>query len=438
MRDPERDSPGAGQPRALIVPVGGSPGAPVRAIQEVGPRWVAFVASRESASSIGAVERTLGRELPWKRVITTPDAEDLAATYHAIAAALPGVLGEWGVEWPQVMVDMTGGTKAMTAALMLATIHHAAHFTYVGGTRRDRGGVGAVVTGHERVLQSVNPWDLFATDRLRQFAWAFNRLQFAVAVATAREAAERAAIEKRAYLGALAALAEGFAAWDRFDYKIAKRRLDAGVLVAAQEWAHRDDHRSLIALLERARQGLDELIGTTRKEAPSRALLRDLVANALRRGEIEQRYDDAVARLYRFVEGLAQQALWDDCEIDTGAVRVERLPEDGELGALRRQAEAAGRRTLEIPLQRAYELLAARGHPLGAALPRIARGGPVGRLLLARNDSLLAHGTQPVGQPAFERLRDECLVLAGWSREDLVVFPTLPEDLVDFPTPRED
>ncbi|MBI2528931.1 MAG: TIGR02710 family CRISPR-associated protein [Candidatus Rokubacteria bacterium] len=428
MPDPEQATTGAGAARALVVPVGGTPGAPLRAIQEVAPRWVAFVASRDTVTNIGEIERLLGRQLSWKRVITTPDPQDLNATYRQIAMELPRVLAEWGVSWPQVTVDLTGGTKVMTAALMLATIHRAQRYLYVGGEERDRGGTGVVVAGRERPVQAINPWEQLATDSLRQFAWAFNRLQFAGAIATARQAAERAGIERRAYLRALATLAEGFAAWDRFDYKRAQGLVGRCVAALAQEWAHAETHRPLIAQLERCKRAIDDLLATARQEAPSRLLLQDLLANAIRRGEVEQRYDDAVARLYRFVEGLAQQALWDDCHVSTGAVPMEALPEIGEFGDLRRQAAAAGRRTVAIPLQRAYELLQANGHALGAALSRVQRDGRLGKCLVARNRSLLAHGTEPVGKETFERLRDECLELGGWSRGGLITFPALPED----------
>ncbi len=45
----------------------------------------------------------------------------------------------------------------------------------------------------------------------------------------------------------------------------------------------------------------------------------------------------------------------------------------------------------------------------------------------ARNHSLLAHGTRAVGGREFARLLDVCLEVASWRRDELTVFPMLPE-----------
>jgi CRISPR-associated protein (TIGR02710 family) len=415
-------------PGALVVPVGGTLGAPVRALQEVNPDWVAFVVSPQTVSQIAEIERELGRTLPWKRVIVTPDAQDLNDTYRRIVVELPRVLEEWGIGWERVVVDLTGGTKVMTAALTLATVHRAQRYLYVGGEERDRGGTGVVITGHERPVQAVNPWEQYATAALRRFAGFFNRLQFAAAISVAREAEGRVAVEKRVHLAALADLAEGFAAWDRFDHRIAKRKLEKSLEPLAQEWARDEAQRRLIDRIRACVDTLDDVLTMSRREAPSRPLLRDLLSNAVRRGEIEQRYDDAVARLYRFVEGTAQQALWDDFGIKTGAVPAGVLPGTGDLGAIKERAASRGQSIVELPLQRAYELLEAKGHGFGEMSSRVQRGGAIGRCLVARNNSLLAHGTEPVGPSTYERLLGECLALAGWTREDLTVFPALAED----------
>lgn len=419
---PERsDSP----PVALIVPVGGTLAAPLRAIQAVAPQWVAFLASRETVAQIEQVEAALGRPLPWKRVILTPDPQDLAATYREIDAKLRGILNEWGVGWEHVVVDLTGGTKVMAAALVLATIHGASRYVYVGGGERDRGGTGVVVDGTERAIQVVNPWEELGTEYHRRIAWAFNRLQFAAAAALARQAAARVVRERRAYFDALGRLIEGFAAWDRFAYREARTRLERALDTLALEWGNAPGRRHLTSAVEACLQTLEGLVAAERREAPSEALLRDLLANAVRRGEVECRFDDAVARLYRFLEGLAQRALWEEFGLTTSAVPVEALPADDRWKPVREQAELG---VLQLGLRRAYELLRARGHRLGAFAEALDTDRRVAGLLGARNHSLLAHGSRPVSADTFTALLDLCLALAGWTRGELTAFPTLPEE----------
>lgn len=413
------------RPPALIVPVGGTLAAPLRAIQEVQPRWVAFLASRETVAQIEQVEAALGQPLPWKRVILTPDPQDLAATYREIDAKLRGILDEWGVGWEDVVVDLTGGTKVMAAALVLATIHGASRYIYVGGGERDRGGTGVVVAGTERAIQVVNPWEELGTEYHRRIAWAFNRLQFAAAAALARQAAGRVVRERRAYFEALERLIEGFAAWDRFAYREAQRRLARVLDTLALAWAVAPGHRHLAPAVEACLRTLEGLVAADRREAPSEALLRDLLANAVRRGEVERRFDDGVARLYRFLEGLAQRALWEEFGLATGAVPVDVLPADDRWQPVRAQAE---RGVAQLGLRRAYELLRARGHRLGAFAVALDTDRRVAGLLAARNDSLLAHGSRPVGEETFTALLQLCLELAGWTRGELTAFPTLPEE----------
>jgi CRISPR-associated protein (TIGR02710 family) len=418
-------SPGRpGRAAALVVPVGGTLEAPLRAIQEVSPRWVAFLASRETRAQIEQIEARLGRPLEWKRVILTPDAQDLGATYREVETKLRDIVAEWGLDWEDVVVDLTGGTKVMVAALVLGTVHRVSRYLYVGGGERDRGGTGVVVTGTERPIQAVNPWENLGSEHHRRIAWAFNRLQFAAAAELAERTARRVARERRAYFEALARLIHGFAAWDRFEYREARARLERVLDTLALEWSRTPGHGHLTAQVEACLRTLEGLAAGPATPAPSEALLRDLLANAVRRGEVERRFDDAVARLYRFLEGVAQRTLWEEFGIRTGAVPASALPPDAAWDAARTQAE---RGVVQLGLRRAYELLRAKGHRLGSFAEAVVTDSRVAGLLAARNHSLLAHGTRAVGEREFAGLLDVCLELAGWRRDELTVFPKLPE-----------
>jgi len=408
---------------ALIVPVGGTPAAPARAIAEVRPHWIAFVTSPESTGAIEQILDLAGHGPPWRREIQTPDAQDVTLTFRTIAARLPGILAEWGVTWDRVTVDLTGGTKVMVAALALATIHHAPRYLYVGGTARDAGGTGVVVTGAELPIQRLNPWEETGAELRRRIAWAFNRLQFSAASDLARQAAARVARAERPYFEALATMIDGFATWDRFDYRRARNGLEQCRKVLAVAWS--GGAADLVRSLERCLDSVRVLDDQGQPEAPSRETLADLLANALRRGEIEHKYDDAVARLYRLIEGLAQNALWERHGIRTRAMPADELPSGAEWDSVRAGAENG---TCKLGLHRAYGLLAARQDSLGLrVMPLLAPGQPLANLLTRRNESLLAHGLVPVDKGVFDGLVALCLDHGGWSRVDLIVFPQLPE-----------
>src|SRR5262249_3704336 len=94
----------------------------------------------------------------------------------------------------------------------------------------------------------------------------------------------------------------------------------------------------------------------------SRERVLDLLANARRRRD-ERRYDDAVARLYRGLEALAQAHLRQDHGIaDTGAVPLSAVPESLR-SALSAKPDQAG--ILKLGLRDDYCLLQGLGNPLG-------------------------------------------------------------------------
>jgi CRISPR-associated protein (TIGR02710 family) len=417
----------AASPTALVVPVGGTPEAPLAAIREVKPHFVAYVVSAQTRPLVDQIEAQLGTTTPKAREILLSDPQDLTITFREIQAKLPSILQEWNLGWDALCVDLTGGTKVMTAALALATIHRAHRYLYVGGAERTKEGVGTVVSGTERPIQQVNPWDVLAVDQLRRVAWAFNNGQFAAAVNLTR--ATIAKIEDvglKTYLGALQTMIEGFQDWDRFSYKGAQDKLTKSRRILALAWPARQGHSLLPARLEGLSKVLQSLLDAQRDEAPSEALLKDLLANALRRAEMEQRADDAVARLYRFIEGLAQQVLFDRHGLRTASLPVEKLPESPEWQRARERAEKGA---VKLGLEESCRLLRDLGDPVGQRLfDRVARGGDLHNWLQERNSSLLAHGTKPVAPKVFEGFFDACLALSGWTRDNLTAFLRLPEE----------
>jgi CRISPR-associated protein (TIGR02710 family) len=224
---------------------------------------------------------------------------------------------------------------------------------------------------------------------------------------------------------------DGFAAWDRFDYRTASSAFaDQLVDDVRMFWDGKPSFDACRVQLDACLHRLREILKVLSSEAVSRgvpppALLDDILANARRRGEIEHRYDDAVARLYRFIEGLAQHALWERHGLTTGKVPVDRLPES--FSAKASEARMSGKAQIELGLRDAYRLLSALGDPLGDIAPRLEERGHLANLLQRRNQSLLAHGSQPVLRAHFAALFEACLSLSGRRHGELTEFPNLPE-----------
>jgi CRISPR-associated protein (TIGR02710 family) len=140
----------------------------------------------------------------------------------------------------------------------------------------------------------------------------------------------------------------------------------------------------------------------------------DLLRNAERRAA-QERYDDAVGRLYRAMElteqlllkiGVSDQVGPDG--ILTGAVDLGRLPEaiqsDWQAKAAKVNAgeESDKPKSLKIALADGFDLLADLGHPTGLEWRK--RRSELVNAISTRNSSLFAHGFTPIDYSGWREI----------------------------------
>jgi len=411
----------------LICTVGGSPEPLVASIKHWRPVRIRFVHSPQTKADIGTeiVPRTMeeGLALDAGRydLFEIPDAEDFAQCVDRLRI-LTAEVEKWVNRGPDflVVVDFTGGTKCMSAALALQAKRWPCLFSYVGGTARHEAGVGAVVSGTERVVHSVNPWDALGYQAVEDFIVLFDQGAYAAAARIADEAKKRMSREDRKReLAVLEQVAKAFEAWDRFDHGLAETKFrevakGANDLRAVLGGAKGDQ------LLAEVRRLKGHVEGLLQSSPPSHWYLVDLLANAARRRE-EGRFDDAAARLYRAIEATAQIKLCERHGIDsTERVPLERIPD-----CLRRTLETGARDgCVKLGLQDAYAMLAELGDPLGEKFRDMGLNGRES-VLSVRNRSVLAHGFERVPAPVVEQLWQHALNLAETEEQELPRFPKL-------------
>jgi len=253
--------------------------------------------------------------------------------------------------------------------------------------------------------------------------------------------------DTRLWLQKLEAVLVGLDAWDRFDHRRALEVLEG-----------LDDPRlreSLLFPLKRviaSRRLLDREAEEQRwpqMKGHGLEAVEDLLRNAERRAG-QQRYDDAVGRLYRAME-LTEQLLLKlaVCDqvgpngIDTANVQVDRLPAAIQ-AQWRSKAEGKTSNTvkgLKIGLADGFDLLAALGHPTGQAWHE--RRSELVNAINTRNNSLFAHGFRPVDYSAWRDLSGR---LGGFLQEAIqrhcaahgdrngatLALPQLPTSLVEL------
>lgn len=370
--------------RALIISLGtgigpGSAqslaGAVAFSVNSSGTDKVLFVVTRESREKM--LPLVLQQTSTNHEVCEIDDPEDINQIYNKLAPSFK----EMRSEYMSLVVDYTSGTKAMTGALaILGSIYEADALSYVTGQRHQ----GVVVTGTEKLL-TLRPFHIIAEKRIGEAINFFNHCQFDVAVLIISQMGKTVplpGIMER--ITPLKSVSQAFSLWDRFDHKAAFEELKKVDLPAF------DDNKAF----------LGKLLHTDKREP---YLIADLLSNARRRGEIEQNYDDAVGRLYRVTELIAQYQLRSYGIEDTGDVPRDKIPTSllNELGT--------GDAKVKVGLHTSYRLLATKGDKIGL---RYQEDRWLQNLLRRRNTSILAHGLKPVEQKDYLDLRDAVIPYA--------------------------
>lgn len=340
------------------------------------------------------------------------DENDADAAYAHFDHVLATVLDDFAPE--DVVVDFTRGTKAMSAALVLAATRRAVPcLRYITG-RRDRRGM--VEPGSEQVreirttaVDGHRRLDL-AREHMRRGAFA------AVANALPDPDAPLAWLYPDDFLHAARAVrttARFYAAWDRLDYASAVK-IDVGGLPSS-EWTDcwpTERMRGWVRDLEREPERSDHRAMAARL----RRLVIDLIANGERRIRHGQ-HEDALVRAYRALELLGQARLF-DWSLDSG-----------DLDGAHRAVQAVQRK---IAAKKGQDPIGkGRGDKLQAARQQVARilkecGDPLAERLLQfeqetllkptlRNNSVLVHGfvARAPGEPnPLRRLFREIAAIA--------------------------
>lgn len=325
-----------------------------------------------------------------------------------------------GLAPEQLVADFTSGTKNMSAALVLAAVDlRIRSFSYVNG-RRDS--TGRVIPGTE-TRQTIRPRSVHLSRLLADFERLFDRADFAAAqavIASIRQ--EQLDAFDRERIDLLDRLASFYGAWDRYD-------LDGAVSIdkpaASADISPPLPGHVADAFYQQSRTAVG--IISRKQFHPNR--LADLIENAERRAR-GQAYNDAMLRLYRAIEYLAQLQLHEVHSIDTSNVDLKKVPESlHETFETLRSTSGV----IAIPLTRSYQLLETLEDPLGNTFQGWYRNkkNDLQKLLNRRNNSILAHGFDTVSSSDYHTLlNDYVLPLAR------IVVPDLDEvrDYVRFPT----
>jgi len=409
---------------ALIITTGGSCEPLVKSIRISNPDYTIFICSADKVSPIRevgshsmvdgpgkpceirggtskggvsmesiVVQTGLGAEYEAYEKVLTSDVDSLDQCYRVATEAIlkakekkPGC---------KICADFTGGTKTMSAALAMAAIDQGNIELYIiSGPRKD---LVKVASGTES--QRLVEWMPIKWMRQRRtLEELFKVHDYSSCIELIEELCKQSPrnFDTRKTLEGYLSICRGFQAWEEFRHEEAIEFLNSYGRVLSQELAFLNGIISSYRKYEiqvKAAQGNGE--GCAVGVNPNLVLIYDILRNAERRLQKRQ-YDDAVGRIYRALELLAQTCLlYMHPPIFTSNVAIDKLPNELRTKYQEIYEEQGGvKKGLQLPLFKAYELLNDLNHPLGKVF--MEQEERMMGLLEIRNNSIFAHGLKPI------------------------------------------
>src|SRR3989339_282355 len=277
--------------KILVMTVGGSI-EPCKQIKgQYGPDKVIFIVSRGSLGQVGDIGYN-------PEMDDTRKLEDHTNTVNC-ADECYRWLKELMAADVEILADITGGTKTMSAGLAYAALQLGIPTSYVDGEKRDKQGLGVVIS--DSFIRTF-PNFLYSRDvasiweHMRTYDWrsAQNTISHVLTVIDDVRIEKNNVIKQE--FTALQKLTEALQAWDLFDHKNAKIGITETIRLWESLRLRSENDAKLRQLLVEAQNKLQQL-----HDSPTANLCVDLFFNAKRKFEIGL-FDDAMARLYRFVE----------------------------------------------------------------------------------------------------------------------------------------
>ncbi len=369
--------------------------------------------SQQTVEDANEVKRRISEiSVEVRPIPNTGDENDADASFAHFDAILGELIESDGVFPRDITLDFTRGTKAMSAALVLAGVARSVPvLRYIEGKRGKRGNV---LAGSE-VIMEVRTEVANARQRINLAERLMIRGDFEAICTMHKEISSGLKdlpeqLSNR--LNAYAYVADIYASWDRFDYGRACSLIKSGreIISSAGQFEPTRDMEQWIKCLASLAENLERYADWAERNMeqwikclashPNQDKLEeispyvmylacDLLANAERRYR-DGLYEDSGVRWYRLLELIGQARLFDQ------GYDSSRLPEDNP--KVKEFNDRLSRKSQALNKGKQGTLLASR---LQVAIFLKRLGDPLSKRLLqqdnsdyvvARNHGLLAHG----------------------------------------------
>lgn len=405
----------------MIMSLGGTPEPLIKSISTYGPEIVIFLASHDSVPLSHDILSSV-KEKPKPEFVITENPNSLNECYTKARECIDRA-EKTQFSSEKIIVDYTGGTKVMTAALLLAALGRSYQFNYVGGGLRNKNGLGRVINEHEKMFNETSPWALFAEEERRQIVTLFNCRRFSAVIDIISLFKRQAPPKITDYFGFIMPLANGFLLWDQFDHKAARRYIEKG-MIALKKYIATYQSTELEPFLESVKKcsyRLDDIAAKNTGQGNfNDFLVTDLINNARRKME-DKRFDDAAARIYRALELYGQIVFKKVAGCDNSRVKLNIIPENLKSKFEKKYYDSYTKH-LKLPMSATFEYLNSMGNNAGKRFFKMEK--EIKKIQTNRNHSILAHGINPVSEHGAESiLKTVCEFI---EKTDSFDFPKLP------------
>ncbi len=409
--------------KALILAFTDAPALAAYVINRLQPELLCFFVPESAKTQVEESVQPLVQQMPkrWDWVVT-PDPADVITCHQALSRSIHDLLRTWAVQVGEVVVDLTGATPAMAAALATASQPWTSRvISLVDATGREESEQ-IVIGGLAKHWLQGNPWDESAVVVRREASEAFNQGSFRAAATLFHTLEARVSGGQKPLYRALGELASGYGAWEQFHYRQAWDKLKTSLkaLDMASLWGGPPGLKALLPLIK-ANNGFLEKLVLDPADVKEGVVL-DLLAHAHRRAHVDHDFERAMVALVRAMEACAQRQLFKQYKIKTWDVQPEQLPESmRETCRTCYLDDVDGK--YKLPLQSQFRALAGLGDQMGQAF---LRDWPKMKPLLdAANHAVLGHGFEAIKSERVQQLSDVVMKLTGVSEPSLPKFPVL-------------
>lgn len=338
-----------------------------------------------------------------------------------------------------IRIDFTGGTKPMSAGLILASIGKNCKYSYIGTENeqgREKKGLGQVKDGFELAIEQNDPYESYAIFEFNKGKTFFDEYQFKAAKSNFEDAIKKSKSEHLKKLAKIyLAIVESYDLWDKFAIKKSKNVMLFKPLkyvlkeINGDEYANSHFSKKYPHFIRQIEENINflemKISDNKRKRVNEKNInyyLPDLLNNAQRRID-EGKYDDAVARLYRAIELIAQIQLTREGLIDLDRIpdkvfkikksEIHNLPQDlpikDDVMSWYEFTKSPEEDVFKIGLCKSYLLLKGLGCDFAE---RYIEDKNTQNNINLRNGSILAHGLERIKKAKADELMQQVLKYA--------------------------